>query len=103
MLTLSGTPKSRTDESPLATGCLRKSTTEEVPHRETPGNAAISCLKLERICAKTGCDFDLMGERRVLSANLASGDSSVIKRGSMKLCGCSSVPELCHWRMVEFL
>merc|ERR1719462_394800 len=34
--TLSGTPNSKTDESPSATGCLRKSTTDEVPHRETP-------------------------------------------------------------------
>ena len=44
--TLSGTPNSKTDESPSATGCLRKSTTDEVPHRETPGSAPISCLCL---------------------------------------------------------
>ena len=37
------------------------------------------------------------------SSNLASGDSSVIKRGSMKLCACNSAPELCHKRKVEFL
>ena len=36
-------------------------------------------------------------------AYLASGDSSVMKRGSMKLWLCSSVPAACHRRNVEFL
>ena len=98
----SGTPNRRTAERPSLTAGARKERTEVTPQRDTPGKLGMSCLHT-RDTRHTTPTRKLLLLLLLLLSHFASGAASVMKSGSMRLCGWSSVPLPCHRRMVSVL